>query len=298
QERGRDELRLRSADGRLQELLRRAAAADGEQLRAKEKQRQERAALSEEYLRLQAKVDALLPEERRDELHAVPAAGGQEALERQLAEAREQQRQLEAERDALNQRIGSVQRQLQELSAAEARAALRQQLLEEEESMKRLARSWITQALAKSLIERTKQHYEQQRQPHVLRTASRYLEALTAGRYTKVLSPFGQSELLVDRFDGERLVPAELSRGTAEQLYLAMRLALADEMAKTTGMLPIVMDDIFVNFDERRTENAIKLLSELSENRQFLLFTCHARIVTMVERHAPKAGIVRLDHSS
>ena len=55
---------------------------------------------------------------------------------------------------------------------------------------------------------------------------------------------------------GEVRRPEELSRGTAEQLYLALRFGLIEEFARHAEPLPVVMDDILVNFDEARTERA------------------------------------------
>ena len=76
----------------------------------------------------------------------------------------------------------------------------------------------------------------------------------------------------------------KLSRGTAEQLYLAVRLGLVREFAQRTAALPIVMDDVLVNFDPTRAERTAVALAEMSEHHQILLFTCHPETAELVRK--------------
>ena len=94
--------------------------------------------------------------------------------------------------------------------------------------------------------------------------------------------------------DAVRLAPSLLSRGTAEQLYLAMRLALVREYANHVDPLPVVFDDIFVNFDPARSRTSLKAVSELCATHQVLLFTCHPHLVQQVEETVPEAKIFSL----
>jgi len=72
------------------------------------------------------------------------------------------------------------------------------------------------------------------------------------------------------------LVPlAGLSTGTAEQLYLAMRFGLVEHFGREAESLPVVMDDILVNFDPERAERAARSIEELATRHQVLYFTCH-----------------------
>ena len=69
---------------------------------------------------------------------------------------------------------------------------------------------------------------------------------------------------------------AGLSRGTSEQLYLALRFGLVEHFVETSGEpLPIVMDDILVNFDDERATRAARSIEELSKTCQIIYFTCH-----------------------
>ena len=64
------------------------------------------------------------------------------------------------------------------------------------------------------------------------------------------------------------------SDGTMDQLYLSVRLAVAEEL---TPNAPLVLDDALVRFDDRRMRAAVAILQELAENRQVICFTCQGR---------------------
>ena len=68
-----------------------------------------------------------------------------------------------------------------------------------------------------------------------------------------------------------------LSKGTGEQVYLALRLALYRMLSDPADPCPIILDDALAYFDDERAALALQYLAELAEDRQILLFTCHSR---------------------
>ena len=68
-----------------------------------------------------------------------------------------------------------------------------------------------------------------------------------------------------------------LSQGTADQLYLAVRLAICDTVLPPERSIPVLLDDALVTFDDERMAAALDYLVELSETRQVILFTCQTR---------------------
>ena len=68
-----------------------------------------------------------------------------------------------------------------------------------------------------------------------------------------------------------------MSRGTLEQLYLAMRFGLIEEYESRSEPLPAVLDDVFVNFDDDRDQRLIQILNRFSKERQVIVLTCHQR---------------------
>lgn len=68
-----------------------------------------------------------------------------------------------------------------------------------------------------------------------------------------------------------------LSQGTVDELYFALRLALFETIVPEENSPPLVLDDVFVNFDDERMKRALDLLLEKSRERQIILFSCHSR---------------------
>ena len=64
------------------------------------------------------------------------------------------------------------------------------------------------------------------------------------------------------------------SDGTVDQLYLALRLAVAEEL---TADAPLILDDALVRFDDTRLQAALEILQQFAENKQVILFTCQKR---------------------
>jgi len=156
------------------------------------------------------------------------------------------------------------------------------------------AEQWAVITLCRALLDETRKIYETERQPEVLRQASSFFKTMTEDRYVRVIAPLDGGEIQVERADGLRLAPQLLSRGTAEQLYLSMRLALVREYANHVDPLPVVFDDIFVNFDPVRSRTSLKALRDLCTTHQVLLFTCHPHLVRQVEETVPEARIFSL----
>jgi uncharacterized protein YhaN len=156
------------------------------------------------------------------------------------------------------------------------------------------AEQWAVITLCRALLDETRKIYETERQPEVLRQASSFFAVMTERRYSRVIAPMDGGEIQVERRDGVRSSPQLLSRGTAEQLYLSMRLALVREYANHVDPLPVVFDDIFVNFDPARSRTTFKAIAELSSTHQVLVFTCHPHLVKQVEEIVPAAKLFPL----
>lgn len=141
---------------------------------------------------------------------------------------------------------------------------------------------WREHATVNRVLERVRHHYEKHRQPETLTEASRYLAHLTGGDYTRVWTPIADDILLVENSAGESLVVDHLSRGTREQLFLSIRLAVVATFAKRGIRLPMVLDDVLVNFDAIRTKRAAEVLMQFAaDGHQVMLFTCHEHMWQM-----------------
>jgi DNA repair exonuclease SbcCD ATPase subunit len=146
---------------------------------------------------------------------------------------------------------------------------------------------WQVYAVCARMLDEIRSSYERDRQPRTLAEASEFLKLLTDGKYLRIWTPLGDETLLVDDESGNTIDISWLSRGTREQLFIALRLALASEFARHGSILPLILDDVLVNFDSRRAWAAIQVLQEVAASgsgRQILLFTCHEHICRMFQK--------------
>lgn len=148
--------------------------------------------------------------------------------------------------------------------------------------------------LARTLIEKTLREFERTRQPRVLAQASKMFSLVTEGRYERLLQRESDNKTVLINKDKESLALETLSRGTAEQLYLCIRLALASEFGRRSEPLPIVMDDVFVNFDPSRARAIGQIVTEFARTQQVLIFTCHPSTSDMLINLTPETRIVTL----
>ena len=98
----------------------------------------------------------------------------------------------------------------------------------------------------------------------------------------EVVNEEGDDVVLVDKTHN-RKNDRIWSSGTGDQVYLSIRLAMALAFGKQVETLPIVLDDIFVRFDEDRQRQTLRFLMELGKEQQIFLFTCHKRTMEIAQ---------------
>ncbi len=252
-----------------------------------------------EALRLQ--VEAALGEgEDVPHLRADLAAGGAAEATAGLVEVRQALEAREAARlaEAGALREAELERAALEEQTDVVRLAAEGEALAEE--LGRAVGAYRCNQLAQCLLRQTLDEFMRTRQPDVLRVASGALSGITAGRYQRVVQEEGGEQLAVVDAGGMRLGPERLSRGTAEQLYLALRLGLAASFARRAAALPLIMDDVLVNFDPRRAGQAARVLAAFARGHagqdqgQVLVFTCHPETVLCLREADPACPLVEM----
>ncbi|MEN9556185.1 MAG: hypothetical protein RLZZ232_2471 [Planctomycetota bacterium] len=149
----------------------------------------------------------------------------------------------------------------------------------------RTVEEWLALQLELDAVMQIRRRFEQENISGTLVSASSYMHRMTAGRYHRIWAPLGEDFLCIDDEFGQTFRVEQLSGGTREQLFLAIRFALVREFARRGIELPLVMDDLFVNFDQERTEAAADCLIEVAkEGQQVLFFTCHEHIARLFQR--------------
>lgn len=181
---------------------------------------------------------------------------------------KQQQRQL----TVAQQQLTKLQTQLAQLASDGSYRVLRQQVAQQQTEITQLAQKWLTYQLTAQWIETTLTQASQRRLPQMLAAAQQNFAILTQQRYVKII--LTAKTIKVVRFDQQQFLVGELSQGTAEQLYVALRLAFAQTVSDVQRM-PLVIDDSFVNFDSPRRQQVLNLLAKLSRTTQVIYFTAH-----------------------
>ena len=186
-----------------------------------------------------------------------------------------------------NRQVGDARSRLTSLNRQGEAAALEQDAELEFAVTAGHVSEFARVSLAAEVLRRVVSDYGQRNQGPILEFASRNFSTLTDGAFDALVPDYAgdRQVLLARRVNGEHLHLPELSEGTVDQLYLAMRLAgIEHHLAQATASPPVVLDDILVNFDDDRAAAALRLFVALGERAQVLLFTHHRHIVSLAER--------------
>ncbi len=267
----------------VEEFRRRAA----EHLERRKLEGERRAGLT----RLQQLSGAGVPYER---FRCALAATNREEIETGLVDVVGRLEALDSERHVLASESGAIDMRKGQLTDDRAASALRQDKESLIEQLRAHAWTWSVHVLAQTLLERTRRIHEEERQPGVLRRARKFFAAMTASRYENVYAPLGAQEVSVVERGGALKYPRQLSAGTKEQLYLALRFGLIQEFGEQEEHLPVIVDEVLVNSDPDRAVEAARAFEELSETNQVLVFTCHPHLVETFLKVAPGVQLLEL----
>lgn len=232
---------------------------------------------------------------RRDELVGMMSAGGEgpEAVNALLDQRIRQRDELLEQSERLSQRFGELQ---QKLDTARSARSFDELKLRYQELQTRRADSAMRLAellLARRILETSIAAWESKSQPEVYRKASELLSMMTEGAWVKV-SMSSEGRLQVTDALRSTREPVHLSLGTCQQLYLSLRIALLITADNVGRSVPILADDILVNFDSRRRAGAARALAELARSRQVIVMTCHEEIVETMRCADAQLNVVRL----
>ena len=171
----------------------------------------------------------------------------------------------------LQLRLGQCQGQMEAIGH---RTALEAEQVQAVQRIRRLKEINEALELALSTLEQARNTLQRRFAPRITAQAQDILNRLTEGRYGRLV--LGEDLTLHANSCEEDTLRTVLWRsdGTADLLYLALRLAVAGEL---TPEAPLILDDALVRFDDRRLARAMEVLKEEAAQRQIILFTCHRR---------------------
>lgn len=190
---------------------------------------------------------------------------------------------------------GSLRRRFEELAGGDEAAQRQEQVARKQAQLATEIHRYVPLAFAHRLLEAAIQRFERDNQPELVRQISQLFSTMTSGRYVEIeRSTNDRTALYVRRADGAERSPDQLSTATREQLYLAIRLGYVVHYCGQSEPLPIVMDDVLVNFDAHRAIATLEALRHVAARAQILFFTCHQHMQTLVQRVFPQAALISL----
>lgn len=204
---------------------------------------------------------------------------------------REQQTENTGQERAKKQAVVQMLKQ-QKMEKCSLLANLEEEIAEagkKSEKELELERQVAACALALNMLQKISENVYEDTREHLEGEVSKILYSLTGGMYERITLDDDMN--LVVYQEGRNLYPWQLSRGTMEQMYLALRLG-AGRFFTQEETLPILLDEAFASFDEKRLESTLKWLAKQPE--QIFLFTCQKREQEMLERSGIPYGKILL----
>ena len=176
-----------------------------------------------------------------------------------------------AEQQRLQNRLGQYQGRMEIIGSAED---LRLQHKRVSDRIARLEDTYTALTIAQETLQQARSELQRRFAPRITQRAQELLAAMTDGRYQSL--SMGE-DFSLRAAAGQEDVQCDAiwrSDGTIDQLYLALRLAVAEEL---TPEAPLVLDDALVRFDDKRMAAALELLRKMAQKKQVICFTCQSR---------------------
>ena len=195
--------------------------------------------------------------------------------------------ELEPRRTELAQTRGREQKELELMDGGDQAAVLADQAQATLADIRSGAERYVRVKLAGRILRDRIEHYRNENQGPLILRAAEHFATLTIGSFATLVTDFNDRDepvLAGVRPDGQRVHVQGMSAGTRDQLYLALRLASLEKYMETAEPMPFIVDDVLVDFDDRRTEAALRALAELAGKTQVILFTHHSRLLEQARR--------------
>ncbi|MBM7586421.1 uncharacterized protein YhaN [Bacillus pakistanensis] len=255
---------LESVDASNEEEFRRAEAQWSEA-----KRREERLQLLEHQI-------------GRDLLKETKKITSKESLEVDYQHIVQSLEVLTSQKEKGLEQLAKIEYELSLLEEGSSYSMLLQQYQEIKADLNQDAKTWAMYSVAKGALLKTIERYKRDRLPKLMTTAKEFLHILTCGEYTNIHFN-DESVFEIIRRDGIIFTPSELSQGTKEQVYVALRFALVKILIEYYPF-PMIIDDGFVHFDKKRTNAVIQLIQELKKEHQVFFFTCHSHLQHLFQK--------------
>lgn len=277
---------VRRASNSLAELCAFAGATSPDELAIMEQKATRRTDLQREIGELERRI-AEVGEGPFAELRVTATTFDREDALTRIGEAAAAVESLTKERDAA---LESIWANEQEMIAAreETSAVVAAQDVELSQArVQELARQYAKAKLSATIIRRAIERYRDLHQDPLLRRANQLFTRFTQETYVELFVDVNEKNvgyMVARRHDRVLHEMDQMSTGTREQLFLALRIAAIERYVKLTGPVPVIFDDVFLESDEQRSERIFEALGELATKTQVIVLTHHHHLIAVGQR--------------
>lgn len=269
--------RREEATARLTELAVVHAGGDLALLAERAQRAGELRRLRSEIAAIDERLTGLCPGEEPEDILAAVGDRDVASLEGEASAAGAELDRVRAEREALGEELGRARLALE--GGGDDGAVVAARIAQVEAELADGAERYATLTVAEHLLEREVRRYRESTQGPLLRRAEELFRRLTVGAFTGLRTDElkGDDVLVGVRPGGEAVPVGEegMSEGTADQLYLALRIATVEASIRGVEPMPFLADDLFTTFDDDRARAGLEVLAELGESTQVIVFTHH-----------------------
>nr|WP_315227677.1 AAA family ATPase [uncultured Albidiferax sp.] len=205
--------------------------------------------------------------------------------------------QLEADIATASANAHTARQALEAIDTSAAAAEAREQMESAVARLRAAVPPWMQLRLADSLLQEALRRFRERAQAPMVRLASEYFGLITGGRYPKLVVDTSAERpvLQAEGTDGRLIGVEAMSEGTADQLYLALRLAALELQRGHGPAMPLVLDDVLMTSDDTRATHIFQALARFAKEGQVLLFTHHQHLVQVGQAALP-AGELAVHH--
>jgi uncharacterized protein YhaN len=276
------------ADARdgLSQLVMEAGCQDASELPAIERGAARARQLRGEISSIEGQIEQI-GDGRFEDLRKDAAELDREAASLELATIRERIAELAEERDQRKVDVGEHRQRVADAEGSLAAVDAVQEVELARARVVELAREYAKARLSSAVTRRAIDRYREHHAGPLLRRANDLFTRFTLGTFVQVFIDHDErtGPILIGRQRDRRLkkVP-QMSDGTREQLFLALRIAAIERYVASSGQLPVIFDDVFLESDAPRSERIFEALGELAQTTQVIVLTHHEHLIELGRR--------------
>jgi uncharacterized protein YhaN len=226
-------------------------------------------------------------EGRFEELQGHGADFDRAAAAVEIEELHERAEELRQQRDDAKERLGEQKRELGRVETDTTAVQAAQDVALARAAVGNAATEHARARLAATVVRHAIERYRRLHQDPLLERANRLFTRFTLGSFVELfvdVDERGRGVLMARQRDRVLLQMEGLSKGTREQLFLALRIAAIERYVASAGPVPVIFDDVFIESDEPRSERIFAALGELAARTQVIVLTHHHHLIDVGRR--------------